>query len=703
MHEHRQVLPSWFPVDTARDAFAATYPFHPVVLSVFERKWQALPRFQRTRGVLRLLALWVSRAYQDGFTGAHRDPLIDLGSAPLDEPMFRGAVFEQLGETRLEAAVTTDICGRKEAHAIRLDSEAASDIKKARLHRKVATTIFFESNGGQAQAYATEPEIRLAVAAPGLDIVNLETVLEALVPPAGACYYLDTTRKRYWFSVRPNLTKLLADRKASVAPQTIQDYVDKEIQKVFSAGSGMERKYFPDKSSQISDQAALTLIIVAPHRSPEDPATLAWIEQMIRECGSSGRTYKTALIWALADGDTALNEEARKLLAWQAIHDEADDLRLDDGQQQQLDDNLVKAEESLRETVWRSYKYIALLDKDNTLRIVDLGLVHSNTAKSPLHLILNRLRIDGDIEESISPNFLLRNWSPAFTEWSTRAVRDAFFASPLFPRLTHGDAIKDTIARGVTNGFLAYVGKAADGRYEPFSYGRPMSAHDVEISHDMYIITRDTAEAYLNRLPKLTTLAITPSTMALAPGAQHSFTVQGKDQYDQDIDAEHISWSAQGGTISQSGLFVAGHDQGTYTVTASNGSISRSATVTITRAVREGDTRDPYGAAEPPADLGTTEGEPGRQSTVSTVSDDTDEPLPETTVHTLRWSGEVSWQKWQNFYMKVVSKFANQSGQTVTLTVKFEVNQEAGMSQQQIDEVRLALRELGLTDEVRVE
>jgi hypothetical protein len=72
-------------------------------------------------------------------------------------------------------------------------------------------------------------------------------------------------------------------------------------------------------------------------------------------------------------------------------------------------------------------------------------------------------------------------------------------------------------------------------------------------------------------------------------------------------------------------------------------------------------------------------------------------------VHTLRWSGEVSWRKWQNFYMKVVSQFANQSGQTVTLTVKLEVNQEAGLSQQQIDEVRLALRELGLTDEVRVE
>src|SRR5439155_18273007 len=89
--EHRQQLPSQFNVDTAREAFATAYPFHPALISVFERKWQALPRFQQTRGILRLLALWVSRAYQDGFKGAHKDALIGLGTAPLDDAMFRAA------------------------------------------------------------------------------------------------------------------------------------------------------------------------------------------------------------------------------------------------------------------------------------------------------------------------------------------------------------------------------------------------------------------------------------------------------------------------------------------------------------------------------------------------------------------------------------------------------------------------------------
>src|SRR5215208_1322801 len=187
---HRTQVPTWFPVDHAKDAFAATYPFHPTLLSVFERKWQALPRFQQTRGILRLLALWVANAYQAGFKGAHKDPLIGMGTAPLDDPLFRSAIFEQLGGAKLEGAVTTDICGKKDSHALRLDKEAVDTIKKARLHRKVATTIFFESNGGQGKTgEATLPEIRLAVAEPDIDIGNIETVLDALTE---ASYYLTT-------------------------------------------------------------------------------------------------------------------------------------------------------------------------------------------------------------------------------------------------------------------------------------------------------------------------------------------------------------------------------------------------------------------------------------------------------------------------------------------------------------------------------
>jgi hypothetical protein len=146
--------------------------------------------------------------------------------------MFRAAVFEQLSETKLEAAVTTDIAGKKDAHAVRLDAEAVDAIKKVRLHRKVATTIFFESNCGQVGAEAQEasvPEIRLAVGQPESDIGNMETVLEALTD---ACYYLNVEKTRYKFSLKENLNTRFADRRATVQGPQVDEEVKREIQKI---------------------------------------------------------------------------------------------------------------------------------------------------------------------------------------------------------------------------------------------------------------------------------------------------------------------------------------------------------------------------------------------------------------------------------------------------------------------------------------
>ncbi len=495
VQSHRAQVPNWFPVDHAKETFAATYPFHPALLSVFERKWQALPRFQQTRGILRLLALWVANAYQAGFKGAHKDPLIGMGTAPLDDPMFRSAIFEQLGGAKLEGAVTTDVCGKKDSHALRLDKEAVETIRKARLHQKVATTIFFESNGGQAKADATLPEIRLAVAEPDLDIGNVETALEAL---STTCYYLSAEKNRYRFSLSPNLNKLLADRRASVQSPRVEERVRAEVQKVFAEGKGLvDRIYFPDKSGQIPDGARLTVVVLPPDQAATDKATRSFVDTATKEHGSSARTFKSALVWAVPEGADSLRDDARKALAWEDIADEETDLRLDDGQKRQLAESLKKAQRDIKETVWRTYKNVMLLGKDGEWKTVDLGLVHSSAAPSIGQLILERLGQAGDIEDKgVSPNFLVRNWPPAFKEWSTKSVRDAFFASPQFPRLLNPDSIKDTIARGVENGMLGYVGKKADGTYAPFHWNTSLLAQDVEISDDVFLIQKEVAEAY---------------------------------------------------------------------------------------------------------------------------------------------------------------------------------------------------------------
>ena len=492
--DHRQQLPDHIKPDHAQEQFLAAYPFHPVVLSVFERKWQTLPRFQQTRGVLRLLALWVSRAYQDGFKGGHKDPLLTLGTAPLDDSMFRSAVFEQLGETKLEAAVTTDIVGRQDSHAVRLDEEAVETLKKARLHRKVATTVFFESNGGQAKAEATVPEIRLAVGEAAIDIGNIETALDALTE---SCYYLMVERNHYRFSLKENLNKRFADRKASVNAAEIEERMIAEVKKVFSGKEPVERVFFPDKTVQVADRPAITFVVAGPGRTMEDEqATLDFATKVFRECGNSARTFKSALVWCIADAAQPMKDEARKLLAWEDIGTELHGPAVDDTVVRQIQENIKKAERDLKESVWRSYKHVILLGKNNTPRQVDLGLVHSSAAETPVSFIINRMVQEGDIEKGVGAQFLVRNWPPAFIEWSTKSVRDAFYSAPQFPRLLNQDSIRDTIAKGVSSGVLGYVGKVGD-KYDPFQFSASMNQADIEISDDAYIITAERAREYM--------------------------------------------------------------------------------------------------------------------------------------------------------------------------------------------------------------
>ncbi len=609
VRDHKQQVPEQFPFDSARDAFAATYPFHPCVLSVFERKWQGLPRFQQTRGILRLLALWVSRAFQEGFKGDHRDPMIGLGTAPLDDPQFRAAMFEQLGEHRLEAAVTTDITGKKDSHAVRLDNEAIEPIRKTRLHRKVATTIFFESNGGMSRAEATAPEIRLAVAEPDADIGNAETVLDDLTD---ACYYLTVERNRYHFSFKENLNKRYADRRANIKESTIGDRVRMEIETVFAASNGITPIFFPESSSKVPDRPALTFVVLPPEQNTEEEKrTRSFIEGLIREHGASGRTFKSGLLFAVCGSPTQLNEDARRLLAWEEIEKELPNISVDGTQITQLSDNIRKARRDLKESVWRSYSTIALLGKNNEVRLIDLGKLHSSAAQNILQFIVSELMQVDEVQTGISPNLLVRNWPPALPEWSTKVVRDAFYASPLFPRLLNPDSVKDMIARGVSNGQIAYVGKAPNGSYFPFTFERAVGPADVEISDEMFIITKETAETYRQR-----------RTRAEAePAAEPPDT----------------------------------------------------------------------GAVSAPFEL-----PPGRPNSSRSIAQPDQDPSP--SARDFSWSGEIPAQKWGIFYTKVLTKVG--TAKDLRLNVNVKCAPAGGISPQRLEEVKSALREMGLDDSV---
>jgi len=655
------------------DLFRNSYPFHPSVISVFERKWQSLPRFQRTRGILRLLALWVSKAYADGYGKATGDPLIQLGSAPLHDPAFCDAVFAQLGEDKLTIPVNTDIAGKPDSHAILLDNEATEEVKKARLHQKVATTIFFESNGGQSQskADATVPEIKTALGGPDFNLAVVETILEGLV---STCYYLVSDLNKYRFALKPNLNQMLVQSRGNVKAKDIDSRIREEIEALFKDGAkGIDRKYLPQRSNDVPDRPQLTLVVMGMDTPASDSSTNKLVEEIIRSSGTSGRTYKSGLVFMVPDSSTAAVEAARNLLAWEDIDADDEAKKHLDDQMKTLERNLKRSASDLKESLFRSYRNLLLLGMDNKLKPIDLGQITSSSIEGGriTDLILRELLKRDEVSDGVGSSKLVRYWPPAFTEWSTKDVRDAFFASPSLPRLSNPDSIKRTIADGVSKGDLGYARRKSGGGLTLVRRpGESLSEQDVEISDDACILKAEDAQKLVEP-PKLAKLVIDPTRVEIRPTEHAAFGVKGFDQYGQSMAVSGCSWSVPsglGGEVDHTGKFTAGKELGVFAVTAAKDGIETKSSIQIIAK-----------ATEPNTGEGT---QARRQSSI-------------------KWSGTVPPQKWMNFYTKVVGRFANTPG--LTISVSFSVPAEQDQSKAKAEETRSALKELGLDDSVSAE
>ncbi|RMG41564.1 MAG: hypothetical protein D6725_01245, partial [Planctomycetota bacterium] len=216
--------------------------------------------------------------------------------------------------------------------------------------------------------------------------------------------------------------------------------------------------------------------------------------------------FKSALIFCVADTPSPLLTAARRLLALEALAQEADELQLEDDLRQQLQQRIQRVSSELKESVWRVYRHVCLLEADGTLRRIDLGLTHSSAAESLPAMILDRLEQVDLVARRVSPEVLVRNWPPAKPEWTVRDLRDAFFASPRLPRLRQTDTLRETIAEGVRKGRFAYAVRGTRGddfqRFEwaehrrPKEAAQPLQAHDVEFSDHAVLLTREAAQQW---------------------------------------------------------------------------------------------------------------------------------------------------------------------------------------------------------------
>ena len=506
-------LPSeWLAVDTAttetkareflRSRFEACYPFHPATLSVFQRKWRALAQFQQTRGALAMLAQWISWAAREQFQKARTEPLITLGSAPLDVPEFRAVVLGQLGEARLDVAIEADLAGSM-AHAKSLDVDAQGALRD--IHRRVGTAVLFESSGGQVDKVAHLPELRFALGEPEVDTATIDSGAMAL--EASSFFIRKVGTDGYRIHHQATLKKVVSDRRASLDEETeINPAIRRLVEGAFKSGTTLPIVFFPEESATIQDSPRLTLIVLDPESEWQaGNQVVERISEWTKERDKSPRLYPGSLVWCARKQGRELRDRVELWLAWQRVAREVAEgvlgAEFDRTDRAEVQTKAKDAEEAAKDEVWASYRFAALADtqEQHGLKVIDLGAGHSSASETLCGRIIGALKAEALLNESVGAGYIDRQWPPAFKDsgaWPLTSLRQSFLDGSL-TRLIDPDAIlRRKIVEFVSNGdFGLASGAKNDGGFDRLWYAESIGVEEVAFDANVFLLTKAKAEA----------------------------------------------------------------------------------------------------------------------------------------------------------------------------------------------------------------
>ena len=520
----------WTAVDSAatdaqaheflRRRFEACYPFHPATLSVFQRKWRAVPQFQQTRGALAMLAQWISLASREQFRQARPEPLLTLGSAPLHDANFRAALLGQLGEQRLDAAIMADLAGDT-AHAQALDADSKAALRN--IHRRVGAAILFESSGGQAEKVAHLPELRFALGEPAIETTTIDSAAAAL--QSASFFIRKVGGDGFRLHHQATLQKVASDRRAALDEAAeIQPAMRDLVRREFGKGSIMPVACFPDDSAAVADSRRLTAVVIDPQTEWDaDGGTRARLGRWTRQRGNSDRQYPGALVWCVKKPGRELRDSAADLLAWQRVARDVQENLLgsefSDANRHEVDAKVREAQQNAREEVWASYRFLALLDQqsDDGLRVIDLGLGHAGNEPTLGHRIAAALKSEALFTETVGAGYLSRNWPPALQEsgaWPLTGLRQSFLDGSLTRLMDPDKTLRAKIAEFVRTGNFALAsGPTPAGGYEKVWLQEEVPPADLAFENGVFLLTKAKAD----ELTQPPTVAPQPAPAAPQP------------------------------------------------------------------------------------------------------------------------------------------------------------------------------------------
>ena len=343
--------------NTYEKRIRASYPLHPELLDRLYEDWSTLERFQRTRGVLKL----VSSIVHELWASNDASPLILPGNVPLDATTVNTDLTQYL-EDQWKPIIDSDIDGPSStAQRVDLDRPA---LGQRFVTQRIARAIFMGAapRTKSARKGLDKQYVWLGVAMPGDTLGNFGSAIEHL---AQRSTYFYEEQGHYWFDTQPSVTKTANDYAERLREdiETVWNEISRRLQKEEKARGVFDRVHIaPSSSADIPDLEDTRLVIAHPRHARrkqdgDDSAAHAWVRDAIERKGASQRIHRNTLIFLLADKSELESLEAatRSYLGWKRVQDTSDSLNLSTQQRKQADDWVVRLDQTVSDRIRDSF------------------------------------------------------------------------------------------------------------------------------------------------------------------------------------------------------------------------------------------------------------------------------------------------------------------------------------------------------------
>jgi len=553
----------------------AAYPIHPEIFDRLYTDWSTLLKFQRTRGVLRLMAAVIHCLWEKG----DKNPLIMPANLAIDDSRVQFEMTRYLSDNWMPI-IEKDVDGPGSL-PLRIDAEVPN-LGKFAAARRVARTIYLGSapTADAAHHGIEDRRIKLGCVMPGESPAVFGDALRRL---AGAATYLYQDGAHFWYSTQPTVTKLADDRAEQLkreADRVIQE-LETRLRDDLKQKGDFERVHpFPHGGQDVGDDRDTRLVVLGvdcPYTKDAGNKAEAEARKILESRGSAPRLYRNSLIFLAADGGRLqdLDEATRKYLAWSSILAEKEQLNLSPFQVKQAEQQLKTAESTVIARLPETYQWVLVPGQPTPQAPIEWRAIKVSGPEPLAVRVSKKLRNEEHLILSFAPS-RLRMELDRVPLWrgddvSVKQLAEDFARYLYLPRLQTSRTLVQSISEGLS--LLTWEADSfawaderdeAAHRYRGLRYGTSSVNPDPDSSG--LLVRSEAALKQFALESKPVRVELTPERIELLPCAAIQFVLKGFDADGRPVQISKAAWSASGGRIDASGLFTAGNDLGQYAV-----------------------------------------------------------------------------------------------------------------------------------------